>query len=378
MLDHTETAELKALQARAYGREGSLATEGLARLRELEQKRRGVAPTAAAPDPSSGSGSGNEESVAEPVEVSDVSEKPVAEPVEAPGSTRHPRLRWLVAGAAVAIAIGVGIGWSVWGQSHNAITLTDEQRGWQDELAAEDDFDPGSLYAVGEEKGVVVWLATKDDGKKTCLLMSNGRESSTPCQRTDGVRADGMWAQLEVPTAESYADVTSANLLFSADGHPAVAMDQYRNDFGAEVEYEPEEQKAIDLLIDRGYQQQSLWIVGYFEDRPVWTGAYAETPVEQCLVYVAASGGIEEDCDTWEENMDDPLTLTIGPDDAGSRAAEIVYASSVNGPQYLSITVRTAEGVSVDTESGDPIEFTFDDPTFDDLVVDDKTGELVE
>src|SRR5690606_27946860 len=43
MLDRTETAELKSLHARAYGRGGRLSAEELARLSELEEKRRGVA-----------------------------------------------------------------------------------------------------------------------------------------------------------------------------------------------------------------------------------------------------------------------------------------------------------------------------------------------
>lgn len=383
MLSAEEFAELRALQERAYGREGSLATDELARLQELEARRR----EAVALSDTSAPSAAQPEAAAEPT-ASIAEPAPATERIEddesgsglgsasARREPRHPRLRWLIAGVAAALAIGVGIGWSVWGQSHDAIALTDEQRGWQDDLAAEQDYDPGSLYAVREESGVIVWLATRDDGEKSCLLMSDGRQSETSCQPTKGAHADGMRAQLEVPAGDSYTDVTTANVLFSADGRPAVATEQYRNSFGAAPVYEPEEQKIADRLIDRGFQQSALWIVGYFDDRPVWSGAHVGAEDEQCLVYVAASGEIDEDCGTWEENLEDPLAFTIGPGDEDMRAAEIVYASTANGPQYLTITVRPVTDVAVDTETGDVIEFTVDDPTFDDLVIDDKTGEL--
>jgi hypothetical protein len=43
------------------------------------------------------------------------------------------------------------------------------------------------------------------------------------------------------------------------------------------------------------------------------------------------------------------------------------------GPQLT--VVRHEDVVEVDPETGDPIEFTFDDPTFDDLVSDGEVGE---
>ena len=377
MLPAEEVAELRILHARAYGRDGDLSSTDAARLRDLESRRRGV------PDPSTGSGSGAGSGRGRDSGSGDGSrsgdgsgsgsEESAAEPVEASGASRHPRLRWLIAGVAASVAIGIGVGWSVWGQSHDAIALTDEQRGWQEDLAAAATYDPGSLYAVSEDSGVVVWLATKEDGEKTCLLMSNGRETTARCQPTNGARADGMWAELQVAADDSYTDVTTAQVLFSAGGHPAVATDQYRNSVNVIPAFEPEEQKVADILIDRGYEQSGLWIVGYFDERPVWTGGYTEAEEEQCLAYVGASGAIEEDCGTWEEIVDEPLALTISSDGAGSRAAELVYTSSMSGPPYLNITVLQGSDSSFDAETGDPIEFSFDDPTFDDLVTDDET-----
>src|SRR5690606_1834981 len=148
MLSAEEVAELRILHARAYGRDGDLSSTDAARLRDLESRRRGV------PDPSTGSGSGagsgrgrdsgsgRDESAAEPVEASDSVPDPstgsgsgagsgrgrdsgsgdgsrsgdgsesgsgesAAEPVEASGASRHPRLRWLIAGVATSVAIGI-------------------------------------------------------------------------------------------------------------------------------------------------------------------------------------------------------------------------------------------------------------------------------
>ncbi|KDA05281.1 hypothetical protein DC31_17075 [Microbacterium sp. CH12i] len=349
MLTPEESAELRILHAKAYGRDGKPSKVELARLRELERRRRGV--VAAASD-----------MAAEPVAASD---PPADTTPVAASEPRHPRRRWLVVGAAAILAIGVAVGWGVSANTRGSVPLTDEQRGWQDALAAEDYYDVGSFRAVSadDEVGVVV-----------CLIMGNGDKSSAKCLDSDAVRSEGIWLDLQAPTDDAgIFTVTTATLVFTPDGQPAAATNSFFNSPSGNTVYEPKDQAIFDALVERGYQQSSLWIVGYFEDHPVWIASRADAAGEQCLVYAAAADASTEVCAPWSKDSAS-LMITVNPDSHHKRVAQIDFERPSNGSQYLTITVHPVSDVTVDPETGDVIEFTVDEPSFDDLALDDKTG----
>ncbi len=400
MVDADDSAELRMLRAKAYGPGGELSSAELERLQELEG--RGAAATLSDPHPvpphedlfsgalsersetNRGERPEGVEASAPDEELSALEEEPSAPDDEAPNP---PRRRWpLLAVASIAIlAAGLGIGWGIWGQQTPSIPLTDEQRSWQDELVSEDDYDPGSVVAVKEHEGVVAWVATKDVGAQSCLLLSNGTDSSTLCRLTDQVLTEGLWSELSVPDSSdaSVVTMTRAMAIFDADGRPAVRMDQFQNYTNGVPQFDPAVQPIVDRLVERGYSEGSLWIVGYFEDSPIWQTYPSDGRTESCLVYTATDDDHEICAE--QDDLSAGLTLNILDDEgAQPRAIEMTLAFPRNGaPQYLTITVRPATGVLVDGETGDVIEFTTDEPMFDDLVaddsaIDDKTGEIGE
>lgn len=371
MLDEPDAAELRRLRSKAYGRDGGLTAAELARLHELEHKR-GSSVTA---PPLSGT---EPPSVTEPVEVPETeapppstgsgiggSELSVTEPVEVHERVGGRRWTLLAAASAALLVIGVGIGWGIWGQRDLAIPLTDEQRAWQDDVIAAGEYDPGSVFPVDEHEGVVAWVATKDAGKRTCVLMSNGIERSEDCRLLDDEPEGIASGELRVPSATNAdnEDVTITTVVYAADGQPASVMQKYQYSQSRGVVFEPEDQAIADILIDQGYGADSLWIVGYFEDVPIWTASSADGRGQTCLIY-AAPKQFAEACGEWHET-EDGLTLSFldGTHD-DLRAVDIAMRSLQSGPQYVTITVQPVSGVSevtIDSETGE-------------IQIDDKTG----
>ena len=387
------SAELRMLRAKAYGPGGRLTAAELSRLQELEGRsadageRLRLASLAqpveafdnVVPDPSTGSGADvGSNSIAEPVEAF---ESDVPDPLISSRTGTRRSWPYIAAASAALLAVGLGAGWGIWGQQVSSIPLTDEQRSWQEELLAADEYDPGSVIAVKEHEGVVAWVATKDVGEESCLLLSNGTDSSASCRFTEQVNQEGLWGELSIadPTDADIVTLTHAMALFDADGRPAVRMNQYQNYTDGAASFDPEVEPIADRLIEHGYSEESLWIVGYFEGSPIWQANPSDGRTESCLVYTATVDATHEICAD-ADALEDGLTLNILDDEgAKPRGIEMTLAFPQNGPHYLTVTVRPATGVVVDSETGDTIEFTTDEPMFDDFfgddpAIDDKTG----
>lgn len=376
MPDAAEAAELRMLQARAYGRGGGLTPAEAERLRVLEAARR---------VPAGGGGSGNGGPGADGVQPGGAGSRegslPVDEgtwpsvyarsagepPAGAPaGPVRMPEdharddgdpgppvpesvsaflRRHVLAVAAVAVvllAAGAALGGLLFGRwGLPAAPLTAEQQGWQAEVLAEGRYDSGSLRALAVQEDVVVWFATQAEGDRVCLVLGDGETIVPTCESRANLRY-GVYASISVPDGEQMRAVT-AQLLLDVNGEPAVAVDSYLQDerVSGTIEYanEDETRFAADLVAE-GFDE-NIWAVGYDGAVPFWT---ATRGGEHCLISGIQVASMEIACLERDVFWEGETALAVEYDDpetGGRNRAELV---SNNGPQYFVITKGVAAG----------------------------------
>lgn len=355
MLAADELVELRELQARAYGRDGTLSGTDAARLRELERRRQAQASPPrdpgsepSNPQPKSPAGRGSEssasfggEATAAERTASDLMLTEDASTASLPRAVRPSRrVSWLPVTAVIVliVALGVGLGWLLFGRGGAAsLKLTAEQQQWQNEIVADGRYDSGSLRAVGEAGGVVVWIATKDGEERTCLVMSAGERPVPFCSRVEEAQDQGLHGNYTIDRNDIRIEVV-AQVLFTGEGEPAVRIDQHALDaWSVTMTYATEEETRIAAnLSELGYEPNSIWVAGYDGDVPIWTATRVETQ-EMCLIY---DGSTPDPLTACQEPSDlvpggESITLSI-VDPATGAVTEIDYAAS--GPQYLVIT----------------------------------------
>ncbi|CAH0228566.1 hypothetical protein SRABI76_02692 [Microbacterium oxydans] len=314
MLGADERDELRALQARAYGRGGELSEPEAGRLRELSRRRAGptpVTPTpgliSGVPEALVGTSHADEHAASTPGMSTDDVQTDAA-----PRSLRSAIVaHWRPALIAVvgAMIIGIGAGWLLFGRSGvESIELTPQQQEWQTALA-DGGYDPGSVRPVAGYDGVVLWYATKMAGEKTCLVIGDGDQTEVACQDTASVRVSGVSTRLVVE-GEQQTEI-SGHLLLSPGGQPAVMVSA--SVISGEVEpmfANPEEERFAAGLVDQGFKANTVFVVGYDGDNAIWTGFHPENGA-QCLIYAASAdrsvmhcgeNGVNEDL--WIEYVD--------------------------------------------------------------------------
>lgn len=251
------------------------------------------------------------------------------------------RAMWrpLAALAALMLALGVGLGWVLFERRGvAAMELSAEQQGWQTEILAEGDYDPGSLRAVEEAAGVVAWIATKNSGAQTCLVMSAGERPVPFCLRAEEAQDQGLYGNYSVVRNDIRTDIT-VQVLFTDDGEPALGTSQYTVDPSSSVGmvYATDEETRIAAnLAESGYATNSIWVAGYDGDVPIWSAMLLETQ-ELCLIY---DGSTPDPLTACQDPSDlvpggEGITLSV-VDPATGAVTEIEYAAA--GPQYLVIT----------------------------------------
>lgn len=358
MLDADELAEMRALQARAYGRDGGLSHAEAARLRGLQEGavERGVSSVA----PESGqtavdaraAGSITESRVTgavEPAEPASAATSPaVREPVdEAPASAPaplRPPARWIALAAVAVLLCGVGIGWLLFGQSRAAaVALTAEQQEWQNALTAEGDYDPSSIRALAVEEGVVVWTATKEERRRTCLILGDGESTSPICQLTEMVAESGMYGSLIVDSVGVTQREVSAQLLFAASGEPAVAVSSYDYSSGsAGMIYANENETRIaEKLADEGFDPRSIWVAGYDGDVPIWSAMQLDSP-GTCLIYDGSLSPSPMVCADPQTIVEQGAGLVLNVVDPQT-GTTTTFEFSPHGPSALVITRERGE-----------------------------------
>lgn len=299
MSDDDEVIELRALQARAYGRGGELTPAESARLEHLiERRNRASARTdVAAPAREATSDHGAEELLdAHALDapdrtelVADAAPESTAAEEGTPSRTdASPRVRWraLLAGGLAVLALGIGVGWFLFGRAASeAVALTPAQQDWQNEIIGEATYDLGSLRAVAVEADVVLWYATKRDGDLKCLVLGDGAHTTSECDTEEAVREGGLYGTLMVERGEGQTEI-SAQMMLTPEGEPAAITDSYLYDPGMTLTTyaNEEEERFAQSLAEQGFDSRTVWVVGYDEEAPIWTGVRTEESL-QCLIY---------------------------------------------------------------------------------------------
>ncbi|MBT2485064.1 MULTISPECIES: hypothetical protein [unclassified Microbacterium] len=357
MLNADELEELRALHARAYGRDGGLTDAEAARLRELDVRRRAVddAPAKAAqreestaPDAPSRSWQDPKVFVA-PLGVPAEPHEPessASAPASATSFLSLVRSHWrpVALAAAVLVVGGIGLGGALFGKpAEPALELTPEQQKWHEAIVAGGDYDSGSVRAAAVEGDVVVWTATKDERKRTCLIFSDGDQARPNCQLTDAVMSEGIWGSIVVEANSEIRREVQAQVLFTASGQPAVAVSSYEHDSGSTgMTYaNANETRIAEKLVGEGFDPPSIWVIGYDDAVPIWTATMSESR-EQCLIYDGATDPIELSCsDTESLQADTPLLGLSRIDASGATTRYEMQAG--NGPSFLVITREGGE-----------------------------------
>lgn len=364
MLGADELAEMRALQVRAYGRDGELSPGEADRLAELQAgaaAHRETTPAdrrePSAPEPGATPSIGTRGLGAAAPEGTATESAPGSAPAESaegaeealPSASALSSIRafWrpLALAAVVVLAVGVGIGWLAFGRViPPSVALSPEQQEWQTALLAEGVYDSGSVRAVAAEDGVVVWMATQDEREKTCIILSNGERTRPSCQPTEIVDDEGIFGQLIVEISESVRREVMASLFFAPSGEPVVRMDSWDQSPGSSgITYASDEETRIAAqLAQDGYDPNSIWVAGYDGDVPVWTATVIDSQA-QCLIYDGASESSPRVCVDAQTMMDQESGLVLNVVDPLSGQATTFEMSPNTGPTYLVITRERGE-----------------------------------
>lgn len=384
MRAETDADELRALQRKAYSRDGRMSEDEIERLRELEDLRRSPSTPstpsrddAAAQDDAAVRDHAPAQDDALHHDEGEQSFAPAPDglgPTATVGSRstiRRALRRYRVgvsALAALLLVTGVVTGWALFAPRSDGIVLTAAQQERRDVLAAAD-FDPGSLSAVARDEDALAWYATKEDGTFACLILDVGEQSQSSCLRTDDI---GRGLSVSFPTPRDDPDAASpgmegvnASLLVSTAGEPMVALQRWTMSPTGSSQFAGEERARAEELAEEGFEY-SIAVLGYFRSAPVWIGDRFsdQGEVEKCLIV-----------DARDQTVCAPLTVAL-ESGIGTLIDDVGIAEGAGGGSsmlearftrwqtpYLVVTessptlvVVPGDSVLVEAPPGDPIE----------------------
>lgn len=397
MLQESDSAELRALQVKAYGRDGGLTEAEAARLRELESPR-GEPGRPDRVDP------GPRDRVDAPVGQGPAHEPPTSEKPfrdgQAPVADASPsapdehaddgrrsaetgglraafRQHWkaVAAASALLLVIGLGTGWALFGRSGDVVALTSAQQERRAELQAEGGFDPGSLRAIGQDEDALVWYATKDDGETVCLTLDAADKSADQCQPAadlDNGNGIGLNASVAVPgEGDEGLEEIWASAARAMNGEVVGIIQRWRSDENSWLsQFQGDERERAEQLVEEGFEEFSFSVVGYFRDAPVWRAQRVESDdIQDCLI-VDAVQAVE--CRPASEGQSSADVIEVAGtivDEAGGMISDwsVRLAYTLNGMPYLVVsgdsmtataeqTVRPGETLELGGEYQDPIQ----------------------
>ncbi|MFK4759345.1 hypothetical protein ACI3KS_00275 [Microbacterium sp. ZW T5_45] len=390
MLETDALAELRALQRKAYGRDGALTAADSARLTELESARTAASQELSAASTEENTASGGapaadlpperENSARENAEESEVAasrehdagsdpeDSVDADSDAAPDTTSWRvllRRSWkpVAAASALLLAIGIGAGWMLFAPKGDDIPLSSAEAERRSELSSGGIYDPGSVRAIGRDDDALVWTATKSGPDQVCLILDVGERSQAGCADPDfDVNMGGLNASLSVEDPDAVeggtfgGEMVNASGVRAANGELVVVIQRWNYDSSFLSQFEGAERDRAEALIDEGYEQ-GLSILGYFRNEPVWFAQRFDddaATAERCLIVDAISdvGSCAPD------DGDYSSTLGVTTADTDGTAASVEVAFTQWGSPYLTITegLTSGTGVVTDTQTGDPIE----------------------
>lgn len=348
MLDADERTELRALQARAYGRDGGLDERDAARFQELLARRTGGDdPADASPGPGDHGG--------DRLDAAATASDTYPDAAAAPAPPARPSLRaalrshaiGFAIGAVVVLGLGAGAGWLLAQQrSGTVIALDPEQQEWQEAMVAQEDFDAGSVRAAGIEGDAVIWVATKQQGEWTCLVIGTGENVNPVCNPTESVESMGLYAAAEVEVDDQLTRQISAQLFLTLDGDPAISSYSYifaPSDNGTTYANEREVEIAEGLAA-QGYDSGSIQLIGYDGDTPIWTARETGTG-KSCLIISGEDAARGSACDDVDNLAKPGATIAMAIFD-GESGTSTRYEYSLSGAPHLIITHDSGTGTS--------------------------------
>lgn len=373
MPGETDAAELRALQRKAYGRDGQLTIAESRRLRALEESRR--APAAAPPPDrleNAGGGAIGQDRIAAaigPVDGGareDVADAPdMGQPRSAPEamtpeklqtpareSPRRRAIVTLVAATAAVFAIGVGIGGALLAPRVASIPLTPEQQQRRGELATEP-FDQGSLRAVAQDADALVWYATQDEGSVACLILDVDAQSQTNCLAVEEAER-GLSTALSLPFESSgemaTTDTVYATMMMSTSGEPLVAIQRWGGMESLTASFPEKVRDRAESLFTEGFEL-GLSLVGTFRDAPVWLADRLSDAgaTERCLIVDAAGPVV---CKEFATAISEGLGVELVTVDQATGGTEAVTALDVRFTNqqtpYLTVSIESEALEDVD------------------------------
>jgi hypothetical protein len=299
MPEGSDERELRALQRKAYARDGGLTADEARRLREIDEARR------RAPEPVSDAGATPQHESRDAPHGDVVPDTGSAAPVPGEPTPAEPvrsavrrNIVGAVAAAVVLLAVGAAAGWALFAPHGEAVALTPAQEERRIELAS--DYDPDSVRAMGKNDDALAWYATQDSGETACLILDVAGVSQSTCVPRSEVEFGASVAiPLPVMTAAGTEDDTAevenvvATLLLSLQGEPMVGIERWSMSSSLLTQFEGEQRVRAEELLAEGYDL-GLTIVGFFREEPVWLGdrLSAEGVTLKCLI-VDADDAVE-------------------------------------------------------------------------------------
>lgn len=387
MREETDLDELRALQRKAYARDGGLTDADARRLRELERARQEeTAAVREAPpadvglvdsvpfDLESGRRAGIPEIQEAAIQdaATRASEPPASEPQPARAASRLFGRWWAVAAAsALLLAIGVGAGWALFGQRPGTVILTAAQQERRSELDQEGEYDAGSLRPIGQDEDALVWYATKDGGEQACLVIDIAQASSEACQEADTVPFSLSASVMVPPNAGSDAESgvapgasVNAYMMLSTAGEPMVSIQRWSPDLAMISQFRGAERDRATELVSQGFNA-GLLIVGEFQSEPVWLGtrfSEGDSFVEYCMIVDgidgrtvcsadidAAGRGVSTDVEGTVDGV--PTTWNLRVQNTQDRTPYLTIAQTVSFP-------NPGDKVTLGGDDGEPLEET--------------------
>ncbi len=386
MLNADDAAELRSLQVKAYGRDGGLSEGEARRLGELEAARVESTPEPAektAPADADGA-TPDDEHVAPTVDAHDSRGDTASEPEAADaqagasvasglGGILRQHVKAVSAASALLLVVGLVAGWALFGRPSGGIDLTGPEQERRSELQAGNDFDAGSVRAIGKDDDALVWFGTKQDGVMNCIVLDVGEQSSTACQRADDESnpyAYGFGVQVQAGDGPD-AEEVSATAARAATGEMVAFIQRWSTSPESWLtQFSDEDRTRAEELLAAGYDRYSFSIVGEFGGAPVWQAMRTDGGApQQCLIVDAVGATACEDAEKAQSGDGVEVAGASIDGETGEAVGEwsirLDYTSS--GMSYLVISgddpgvlqaPASGDSIELGSEHGDPILVT--------------------